>query len=834
VKVPDVIGGYRVVKELARGGMGAVYVAEEPELGRQVAIKVILNRGDEAALTRFRTEAELTARLQHPNVVAIHRVTLDAEPPFLVMELVAGETLAERVKREGPLQADEAVRIAMALCDALEHAHERSVLHRDLKPSNVLLTRQGTPKLTDFGLAKDLMGAGALTKSGTMLGTPAYMPPEQAGGELHLIDARSDVYALGGVLYFMLGGQAPFQGATQFNVIHKVLSTPPAPLSELRDGLEPGLWSICQRCLRKRPEDRYPTARALGEALADVGREAAAERRRAPWVAALGALGLLGLGAGLALWPSPDEGAVATERRAPLTVEVGEVPDETFEDAVRVAITLGGAPGRAWVKVGTSRSERRVGKAFSVRVPLGVGRNSIPVVAGYVGETAPGVTQAVVVERMEAAPWFFALAPGDRPPRLPRGIAMSERAREYVNEADGSILVWVPPPRGGGVFQMGARTDLGLGFSLPIHSVRLTRGFFLGKYEVSESEWGVYSKAFGASLGAAGDLPARSLSWFEAATYCAWAGGRLPTEAEWEWAAKGPGGRRYPWGDEPPVDGQVNVSRRSGVADLGGSEDADLVASAVGDHPSGESFFGARNMLGNVNEWVFDWSRRYAEAPRIDPAGPFRSSVDAFALDATAAGVVRVSKASEGLIAHDDGFGRGVRGGSFRHDLHVSAYRNANRPSLTARDVGLRLCRGIDDPPPPQATWTVRTFPTKGDRAEWLGASQGGAVRTAATLRCVARSDWGPGAPAADFGVLATAAVDLTPGRWLVTSRHDDGARVLAGGVAVIDDWRRGGARFKWGILRVREPQRVELAVEFFQGAGSARLEVFVAYAAPP
>ena len=256
------IGDYQVVRELARGGMGVVYVARSTKLGREVALKLLL-AGQETSLgfERFGIEARTAARLRHPNIVGIHEVGEEGGRPYLVMDLVAGTSLDEIVRAQGPLPQEQAARITRDLAGALAYAHQRAVLHRDLKPHNVILSSSGEPILTDFGLAKDVEAEG-LTVSGQAVGTPAYMPPEQAMGELEAVDRRADVYGLGATLYHLLTGVAPFQGET-LQLITATLLRDPDPPSRLRPGLARDLETICLKCLEKDPGARYRTMSEL-------------------------------------------------------------------------------------------------------------------------------------------------------------------------------------------------------------------------------------------------------------------------------------------------------------------------------------------------------------------------------------------------------------------------------------------------------------------------------------------------------------------------------------------------------------------------------------------
>jgi tetratricopeptide (TPR) repeat protein len=257
------VGEYQLVRELARGGMGVVYVARSAHLDREVALKMLLpTRTSEKAAERFRIEARAAARLRHPNVVGLHHVGDDAGRPYMVMDLIQGRSLVARLEEEGPLPLREAAYITSKLADAMAYAHQRSILHRDLKPHNVLLDAKGEPMLTDFGVAKEVDGAGQ-TLEGEVVGTPAYMPPEQAGGNLEAVDRRADVYSLGATLYHMLTGQAPFDGEAVNVIVALLRQEPPRPRT-LRPDLDLDLETICLKCLEKEPERRYRTMSELG------------------------------------------------------------------------------------------------------------------------------------------------------------------------------------------------------------------------------------------------------------------------------------------------------------------------------------------------------------------------------------------------------------------------------------------------------------------------------------------------------------------------------------------------------------------------------------------
>jgi tetratricopeptide (TPR) repeat protein len=277
------VPGYEILGELGRGGMGVVYKARQIAIGRVVALKRILAGGHAGPgdLLRFQTEAEAIARLQHPNIVQVYEVGEHNGLPYFSLEFCAGGTLD--IKLGGtPLPAAEAARLAETLARAVEAAHAKQVIHRDLKPANVLLLEDGTPKITDFGLAKKLDEQGQ-TQSGSILGTPSYMAPEQAGGKGREIGPLCDVYALGAILYESLTGRPPFKAATPVDTLLQVLSDEPVPPRRLQPKTPRDLETICLKCLQKDPKKRYPSAQALAEDLRRFGAGEPIRARAVTW-----------------------------------------------------------------------------------------------------------------------------------------------------------------------------------------------------------------------------------------------------------------------------------------------------------------------------------------------------------------------------------------------------------------------------------------------------------------------------------------------------------------------------------------------------------------------
>jgi serine/threonine-protein kinase len=312
------VPGYEILEVLGRGGMGVVYKARQLRLNRLVALKMVL-AGAHAApqeLARFHTEAEVVARLQHANIVQVYEIGDQEGRPFMALELVEGN-LARNLAGT-PLPARQAAQWLETLARAVHHAHQHGIIHRDLKPANVLLSRDGTLKISDFGMAKIMQGpAPGQTQSGAILGTPSYMAPEQAAGQTRLIGPATDVYGLGAILYELLTGRQPFRAATTQETLDLVRRQEPVPPRRLQAKVPRDLETICLHCLHKEPGRRYASAQVLAEDLsAYLAGEPIRSRPAGPWerlvrwarrrpaeavLLAAGGMALVGLAVGI-LW----------------------------------------------------------------------------------------------------------------------------------------------------------------------------------------------------------------------------------------------------------------------------------------------------------------------------------------------------------------------------------------------------------------------------------------------------------------------------------------------------------------------------------------------------
>ena len=281
METPKTIGRYEIVKELGHGAMGAVFLARDPAMERTVALKTILSgalaseQSDEFR-ARFYREARAAGALAHPGIVPVFDVGEHEGVPYLVMEFVNGRTLDDAMKKGERQSMERVCEIGQQISEALGYAHRKGVVHRDIKPANILLTSRETygierPRITDFGVAK--LTAGEITTTGQMLGTPAFMPPEQFTGAP--IDGRTDLFSLGVILYWMATGEQPFPGETMTTVSYKIVHTEPVPPAKLNPLIPAQMDKVIMKCLSKSPADRYQSGEELAQALAEVRRGAA-------------------------------------------------------------------------------------------------------------------------------------------------------------------------------------------------------------------------------------------------------------------------------------------------------------------------------------------------------------------------------------------------------------------------------------------------------------------------------------------------------------------------------------------------------------------------------
>jgi predicted Ser/Thr protein kinase len=536
--VGDRFGPYLLVEELGRGGMGVVFRAREESVGRDVALKILKDGEDasEQQIERFRAEAQALAQLGHAGFVRVMNAGVHAGFHFVVMEVVDGESLGDRLDREGPLPVREALAGTQQVAEALAHAHERGIVHRDLKPGNVLAHRDGRWLVTDFGLVRDLRAGRRLTQTGQVLGTPAFMPPEQAQGAPDLIDPRSDVYALGATLFALLTGRAPFSGAP-VQVVVQVLRNPPPPPSRFRPEVDANVDAVVLKCMAKeralRYRDMQELAKDLGQALGGLQTDARRQQLRRSvrmglivWAAA----SLLAAG-GWLVWRGTRE-APPPPPTAQVRATPAPPPTLTLSVPRKVVLTPTLAVDARVEGVARTRELRCNERTAPLGepLPLDPGRNAITLSAvDDAGERH--ATEEVVVWRLV----------------LPDGFHAGAEEGEVVCARDGSVLVFHPPGRmrrgwdqrdeklhhdlfGHDSALLEDKLESRKRNELPAHDAELTKGFLLGKYEVTWSQYETYCDRIGRrrpprqlrespSFQITDDMPVANVQWGDAKRY---------------------------------------------------------------------------------------------------------------------------------------------------------------------------------------------------------------------------------------------------------------------------------------------------------------------------
>ena len=572
-------GKYRLDSKLGTGGMGAVYSATRLLIGDEVAIKILHQdqSDDPQAAGRFRREAQTAARLKHPNAVSVYDFGVtDDGLQYLVMELVEGHSLREVIKQRGRILPAAVAEVAQQLCAALDEAHRHNIIHRDVKPDNIIISSVHgglRVKMLDFGIAKLRdQAVSNLTQTGSVMGTPHYMSPEQCLGEE--LDCRSDIYSLGCVLYEMLCGVVPFNAPISTAVVVQHVNQPPPPLLEKNPSIPPEVERIVLRALEKRPEARHASAGELArELLAAVNRPAQARA---------------GYG-GSAYEAGPESGAEGDD-------EATVVRDAVVSTPVAGSVTAGMTP--------TMHFNRHTGPGQAAprftSQPFQAGAEGADTFRRSASRRVMALAVAAVVLASAVGTFVWMSqsgAGGDEDGRGPQAAGATER-KAAAEPQPPAGMVYVR----GGEFMMGR--DDGEVFEGPRHKVTVAP-FFLDRHEVTCEEYQrfVMAERRGAPQGwvngrcpqGAERRPVVGVDWNDAAAYARWAGKRLPTEEEWEFAARGTDGRLYPWGDQWQQ-GLANADDKSGgMADVGTYK--------------GESPFGALDMVGNAWEWTAtDWA----------------------------------------------------------------------------------------------------------------------------------------------------------------------------------------------------------------------------------
>ena len=607
---------YRITSLLGEGAMGEVYLAGDEQTGQQVAVKILASQliSKPELIERFKREAETLRKLDHPNIVKFLD-TFEYESQYvIVMEYLVGGSLHDLIKKES-IPVEHARGITLELCDALIRSHHLNIIHRDIKPENVLVTEDGKPKLADFGVARFSEGT-RMTRSGVQVGTPYYMSPEAWEGKT--LDAQADIWSLGVMLFEMLSRQVPFDGDTGAVVMNKVLTTPPPDLKKLRAEVSPGLIKIISRMLTRDKKRRYQTMR---EVAVDLERghpsntSPALLSKAGIFVAGAFLIAIIILGAGLGLNKFPPSSDTPTSTQEALS-------NPTQTESITTTI-----PATASLDIGSTMTAVEDGMIL-VYVPAG----------NFVMGSSPNLQADMLALCKNCDPASVT----DQSPQ--RSISL------------GSFWMY--------------RTEVTIGqFRKFVESENyVTSAEKKGSSIIFDTSTNQYISRPGVSwskpdgnlidLHRYADFAVTQVSWEDARSYCSWAGSRLPTEAEWEKAARSVDGRFFPWGNDIPNNQYLNF---------------DLVNDGpvkVMSYPAGITPFGAYDMAGNVWEWVND---RYAES--YDP-------------DET-----------RNPTGARSGDGRVIRGGSWASELDIelvnimTTFRAYARNDFTSPIIGFRCAR---------------------------------------------------------------------------------------------------------------------------------------------
>ena len=569
------IGRYEVLRRLRAGGMGTLYLARDPDLDRLLAIKFLNDdlTSDPELRERFSREARAAARLRHANIITVFDVGETGSRPFIAMEYVPGESLAEMVARRASLSLPQKLALADDLCNGLAHAHDAGVVHRDVKPANLMIDRDGTLRIVDFGIAH--LSESTMTED-KVLGTVNYMSPEQLTGRP--VDQRTDVFAVGAVLYELLTGHKAFPGGMREGVLDRILTGTPEPLQPICAAIDAGLSRIVGRALQKDPAARYQN---LHEMRRDIGR---------------------------------------------LREQVG-----TATEPADTEVPTGATTARSEADAGnrSSMRSRRVQTPIAIALSVVVAGIALFLAARAFRVPSPPGAPAVTVQADAAHPGVsWALIPSGT---FDMGCVPGDQQCDEDEKPRHRATVAAP-------FEL-MTTEVTVG---------MFRSFASATSLAQTAEW--------ERPGFAQDdrHPVVNINWDEAQAFCAWLGARLPTEAEWERAARGGGANNiYPWGNETPA----CVSRDPHGAQFGRCTPGTAPVASYG-----ANRYGLYDMAGNAWEWLADAAAPYSTTTRSQPnvvAAEDRRVVRGGSWDAPAR-ELRVSLRGYGTPANRD-TGVGVR-----------------------------------------------------------------------------------------------------------------------------------------------------------------------------
>ncbi|MEW5939185.1 MAG: bifunctional serine/threonine-protein kinase/formylglycine-generating enzyme family protein [Chloroflexota bacterium] len=587
------LGRYRILSLLGEGGMAIVYKAYDTRLEREVALKMIRKGAFpadhlERMLKRFEREAKALARLSHPNIIKILDYGEYEGSPYLVMEYFPGGTLKGKLGKPIPWQ--EAIQLILPIAEALDYAHDQNMVHRDVKPANILLTQRGQPMLSDFGIAKllDLDETRELTGTSAALGTPEYMAPEQARAKN--VDHRADIYSLGIVLYEMVTGRKPFIADTPMDVMIMHARDPLPDPKKFARNLPNGLVTVLQKALAKQPAERYQSMEEFAAALKalSAGKPASISK------------------------PAPKP-----PRREETVSESDTIKDFKVPplDTDSPSLEGKGSGIRSGVK---SKLWLPASFALLLIICIGLAIKSLPSILSPIETPSLTPTKTLTFTPELTFTSTFTLTP-----EFTATSAFTPTLTPLptdIWDSKNVIMRLIPA----GTFPMGSND--GNSDERPVHDVYLD-AYYIDTYEVTNALYKTCVDAGVCDPPVYNRYPSSGyqrydnteyqrhpvmLNWSMSKKYCEWRGADLPTEAQWEKAARGTDGRTYPWGEG--IDCTKANYDRSCVGDT----------TAVGSYESGKSPYGIYDMAGNALEWVKDWymATYYKTSPIKNPLGP--------------------------------------------------------------------------------------------------------------------------------------------------------------------------------------------------------------------
>ena len=579
------LGQYQILERISRGGSSTVYKAYHAKLNRLVAVKVLSPHfiDEEGFLERFQREAQAVARLDHPNILPVYDYEQTSDVVYIVMRYINTGTLRDMMT--APLDVRDTMEIITQVGLALGYAHKQGVIHRDVKPGNILIGEGRWALLTDFGLAKIKGGGYKVTQTGVGVGTPDYMSPEQAQGLP--VDGRADLYSLGATMYEMLTGQTPFDGDEGMAILIKHITEPVKPPREINPNIPLAVQEVIMKALSKDPNQRFQTAESMVAAFAH----------------AVGPIG--GRAANVPVNINQAAARAQTAAAHTLSATTTPIPSHPLRDRFI-------SSGRdIFSKVdGTLRSRWRT---------LGIVLIAIALIALVFSSLQRQVAIGQTLTPVANVP-DVTVTGGV----TPNNIVAALDSTDIVTSNGASLAGMATVP--GGSFTMGATGSNAKPDETPAHEVSLA-GYYIDLSEVTNLQFTRFvtttdyktdaERSNDAVTWRTFNTPDRQLfpvvyvSWNDAASYCDYVGKRLPTEAEWEYAARGNTRHAYPWGD-------VFNAQAADTIELSAGQPV-----AIGSH-SLPSPFGLYDMSGNVWEWVNDWyaADYYASGVSVDPSGP--------------------------------------------------------------------------------------------------------------------------------------------------------------------------------------------------------------------